>query len=123
MTTDGTLMPHELNRLLLGAADDLRLAHRELDDRSRDAAAADQAWRRVRARAYVQTTGTVAERDAEVEILTSDERYRAKLAEDLRVSALEAARSKRAILTASQTLANLSREEMAFARSGPDGGP
>lgn len=115
--------PAEINRLLFEAAEDLRAALRELDDRSRDAAVNDQVWRRSRARAYVQTNGTVAERDAEVEIQTSDERYRAKLSEDLKMSALEAVRSKRAILTASQTSANLSRDEMAFARSGGDGGP
>ena len=113
---------HELNALLMEAVEDVRVACRELEQRSRDAAVADQAWREARARAFVQTEGTVAQREADVEIRTGDLRYKAKLAEDLRVSALEAGRSKRAIVSAFQSIASTARSEaelLKYADTGP----
>lgn len=113
------MMPHELNEQLLAAATDLREGHRLLEERVTSAAQADRAWRLARAKAYPATTGTVAEREAEVELSTGQLRYQAKLSEDLRVAALEGVRSRRAVLSAYQTLTNLSREEANFERTGP----
>jgi hypothetical protein len=112
--------PAELNDMLHAAAADLYEAHRLLEERVRSSATADKAWRLARAKAYARTSGTVNERDAEVELETGDLRYEAKLTEDLRVAGLEGVRSRRAILSAYQTLTNLSREEANFARVGPD---
>jgi hypothetical protein len=113
------MTPSELNDLLHAAAIDLQEGHRLLEQRVRDAAVADRAWRLARAKAYAKTEGTVNERDSLVEMETGDLRYEAKLSEDLRVAALEGVRSRRAKLSAFQTLANLTREEAAFARVGP----
>jgi hypothetical protein len=114
------MTPSELNDMLHAAAADLYEAHRLLEERVKSSARADRAWRLARAKAYARTIGTVAERDAEVELETGDKRYEAKLSEDLRVAALEGVRSRRATLSAYQTLVNLSREEANFARTGPE---
>jgi hypothetical protein len=114
---------YDLNNQLIEAAAELRQAQADLETRARDAAAADRNWRQERANAYARTEGTVAEREAQVEIVTGDRRYAAKLSEDLRVAALENVRSRRAILSAQQTLSNVEREALALARTGPEEGP
>lgn len=114
--------PSELNDRLIAAATDLKDGHKLLEQRVTEAAAADHAWRVERAKAYARTSGTVAERDAEVETATGDLRYAAKLAEDLRVAALEGVRSRRAVLSAIQSMVALSRSEMDFAKYGPQEG-
>jgi hypothetical protein len=113
------LNPSELNDMLHAAAADLYEAHRLLEERVKSSATADRAWRLARAKAYARTQGTVAERDAEVELETGDKRYEAKLSEDLRVAGLEGVRSRRAILSAYQSIAALTRSEMDFAKYGP----
>lgn len=103
--------PSQLNHLILEAVADVRNGLTVLRDSSQAAAETDQQWRSARARAYAMTSGTVAERDAAVEVETGHLRYAAKLAEDLRVSALEAVRSHRAILSAVQSMAAMARSE------------
>lgn len=110
--------PSEINNMLLEAADDLRRAHRDLEERSRMSAKADAEWRESRAKAHARTEGTVDERNAAVERETARLRYTAKLAEDLRVSALEAVRSRRSILSAIQSVAATVRSEAELLRTG-----
>lgn len=112
-------LPHELNDRLIAAATDLKDGHRLLETRVQESARADHVWRVERAKAYAMTSGTVAERDAKVELETGDLRYAAKLAEDLRVAALESVRSRRGVLSAIQSMVALSRSEMDFAKYGP----
>jgi hypothetical protein len=111
----------ELNQQLLDAAERLRQSLDDLYQRSVEYASAEQAYRHGKAVAFLSTTGakTVAEREARAENAINDLRYRRDMAEGLKVSALEAVRSNRGILSAMQTLASLSKEEAAFARTGP----
>lgn len=108
-----------LNRQLLDAADKLRDSLADLEGRSVKYAQAERAYRFGRSTAYLATSGTVGEREARVDQSVSDLRYERDLAEGLKVSALEAVRSNRGVLSAVQTLANLYREEASFDRTGP----
>jgi hypothetical protein len=81
---------------------------------------AERDYRLDRSLRFTQSRGeTVAAREYDVDRTAAVTRYDAKLAEDLRQAALENVRSRRAILTAYQTLANALREELSFARSDP----
>jgi len=103
---------------------DLETAQHELEVAAHVAATKERDYRLHRSlaftRAVVQVGGrdSVAAREYEVDKEAADERYEAKLSEDLRVAALEKVRSCRAMFTAIQTLANAWREEIAFARGG-----
>jgi hypothetical protein len=109
----------ELNMQLLDAANNLRASLEDLYQRSIEYAKAEQAYRAGKATAYLSTTGTVSERDARAENAINELRFRRDMADGLKLSALEAVRSNRGILSAMQTLASLSKEEAAFARTGP----
>lgn len=100
-----------LNELILDAIQGLQLDIVTLEERSVDAADADRDYRQVKATAYLKTKGTVSEREALVESATRDPRHRAKLADDMKVAALEAVRCRRATLSALQTLANSVKTE------------
>lgn len=62
---------------------------------------------------------TADERKAWVDLQTSDERQRAHLAADMKDAAKEAARSRRAQLSAFQTWLNSQRAEAEFSRTSP----
>lgn len=109
----------DLNVQLLDAAQKLRESLADLEQRSRDYAMAEKAYRMAKSTAYLATTGTVAEREARAEDAINEVRYRRDLADGLKVSGLEAVRSNRGVLSAVQTLANLYREEASFDRTGP----
>lgn len=109
-----------LNRQLLDAADKLRESLGQLEARTIRYAQAERNYRRDKATAYLSTTGTVAEREAHAENAINESRYERDMAEGLKVSALEAVRANRGVLSAVQTLANLYREEASFDRTGPD---
>ena len=80
----------------------------------------EHAYREAKARAWIEVpTGTVPEREAHVNGATAQLRKRRDLAEGMKQAALEAVRSRRAQLSAIQTLANAHREEAALARTGP----
>ncbi len=109
-----------LNRQLLDAADKLRASLADLERRSVAYAQAERAYRLAKATAYLSTTGTVGEREARAENAINEVRYQRDMAEGLKVSALEAVRGNRGILSATQTLASLYKEEASFDRTGPD---
>jgi hypothetical protein len=115
--------PAELNDILLAAASELRTALEELERRSRDYADMESVYRKAKAVAYLHSAGTVGEREAEVSLETADLRAAALMADVLKVSSLEAVRSKRSVLSAIQTVANLTREELNLVRTGPQEGP
>lgn len=112
----------ELNERLISAAEDVRKSLGELDRCAREYAGAEQRYRKAKALAYLASSGTVPEREAHAERAINDDRYERDLAEGLKVSALEAVRSHRGILSAIQTLANVLREEAAFDRTSPESG-
>lgn len=104
----------------------LRLSHlldaglAALREESRKYAAADVAYRRTYAEAFLKAEGTVAEREQVATTAALDMRMAMNLAEGVKVSALEAVRSRRTQLSVLQTIANGYRAEAEFARTGPN---
>lgn len=84
------------------------------------AAEAEHAYRLAAATAYLNTTGTVAEREALVEMDTHELREAWLVAQALAKSALEALRARQSQLSATQTLAGAYREEARLGRTRPD---
>lgn len=87
---------------------------------SRNFAEADVAYRRTYAEAFLKSEGTVAEREQVAMTASLDARVKMNLAEGIKVSALEAVRSRRTQLSVLQTIANGYRAEAEFARTGPN---
>lgn len=109
-----------LNTQLLDAVRTLRASMQELQNQSEQYAKKERAYRLGRATALLAVEGgTVSVREAKADQATADLRYERDLAEGLKVSALEAVRSNRGVLSAIQTVVNLYREEAAFDRTGP----
>lgn len=88
-----------------------------LRESSREVAEAENAYRHAKARAWVTVEGDLArEREAHVDAATADMRMLRDLAEAKRASALEALRSRRAQLSALQSILNVQRSEIELAR-------
>lgn len=111
----------EMQRLSRQLNDALTLLHGQVNAY----AAAEADYRRGKARAWAECPkekGTIAaEREAMVDAATSDLRQVRDLADGMRQAALEAVRSRRAQISALQTLMNGYRAEAEFARTGPAG--
>lgn len=110
---------HDLNTQLLDAVERLRRSQDELEKQVVEYAAAEKRYRAAKATAYLATTGTVAEREARAEKAINEDRFLRDMAEGLKMSALEAVRGNRTVVSAVQTLAGLYKEEAAFGRTGP----
>lgn len=122
-----------LSQRLLDAVHALREAQDDLAQRVRDHANAQRRYKHDKATCLLRAEGrSVADREAAAEtmrlgadpetgevITLSDVRYLRDLAEGLRVSALEAVRSYRTIVSALQSLAALERSEAELAKYGP----
>jgi hypothetical protein len=80
---------------------------------------AEHEYRLAKARAYLATVGTVAEREAETYGAVGDLRRARDLADGERLAALEAIRSRRTQLSALQSLLAAYRSEADLARTGP----
>lgn len=87
-------------------------------DQVKAAAKAEQAYRHSRQMAYLQVTGTVDEKKADVDAKTADLRFTRDVAEGLRQTALEAIRSRRAQISLLQSVANAYKAEADFDRMG-----
>ena len=80
-------------------------------------AEAEHQYRSAKAMAYLETeSGTVAEREAHVYAIMGEHRRTRDLADGQKVAALEAVRSRRAQLSALQTLIAAHRAEVELAR-------
>lgn len=91
-----------------------------LRDQAHAYAEAEDAYRAAKATAWITAPeGTVPEREAWVQGQTRTERAARDLAEGMRQAALEAVRSRRAQLSAIQSLLNAERAEAELARTGP----
>lgn len=88
-------------------------------EQSVEYADAENQYRMAHAKAYLAYEGPAHARKAAADLATGDERYRAHLADGMRQAALEAVRSRRAQISALQSLLSAHREEAAFARTGP----
>lgn len=76
-------------------------------------------YRQARAHAWMRTHGTVSDREAQVEVRCGDQRHERDLADNLRTAAMEVLRSRRAQLSALQSLMGAMRAEAEFVRTGP----
>lgn len=93
---------------------------------AREYAAAEAAYRKSKAEHWITTPRirdgekiTVFDRQAQVDAATADLRMVRDLAQDMRQAALEAVRSRRAQLSALQSLLAAERAEAEFARTAP----
>lgn len=82
-------------------------------------AAAEHEYRAAKALAYLQTEGTVAEREALSYGQVGALRHARDAADATRVAALEAVRSRRTQLSAVQSILAAHRSEAEFERTGP----
>jgi hypothetical protein len=82
-------------------------------------AQAEHDYRQAKATVYPDTVGTVAEREAQTYGMVGDLRHRRDAADAVRTAALEAVRSRRAQLSAVQTLLHAHKAEADFERTGP----
>lgn len=110
----------DLVTLLSNSIDAAEAAQQTLAGASGAAAERDKDYKLAWARAYTAAHGdSHAARTVVADGKTVEQRYQAKLAENLRVAALENVRTKRTALTAVQTLTNAWREEVGLARGAP----
>ena len=114
--------PAQLVELLFQVKTELDAAQDELVSASRDLPEKERIYRKGRAQAYLQVSGTADAKKAQVDALTADLRFDRDIADGLRNAALENVRSKRTQLSALQTIANSVKEEAALARTSPEGG-
>jgi hypothetical protein len=104
---------------MIAASHALDEAQAELETCVRRRANAEAEYRKAKATAYLATSGTVGEREAQVDKTIAKERYDTHLAEGLAQSALEAVRNRRTQLSVLQTVAGAIKEEMRFERTAP----
>lgn len=109
------------------AADEMRRLSVLLDDalaflkrQTTEFAETEDAYRMARARALLTADGTVDEKKAQADLATSEQRRAAHLADGMRQAALEAVRSRRAQISALQSLLAGHRAEAEFVRTGGD---
>lgn len=83
-------------------------------------ASSENAYRKAKAEAWLKCpSGTVPEREAAVNAAVADQRQVRDLADGMRQAALEAVRSRRAQISALQSMLNAQKAEADFARTGP----
>ena len=80
---------------------------------------AEDTYRLARARAYLDSEGTVDVRRSITDLATSKERVDAHLAEGLKQAAVEAVRSRRQQISALQSLVSANKAEAEFTRTRP----
>jgi hypothetical protein len=86
-----------------------------------DVASAEQAYRKARAKAWVENTvGTAGFREAQVDGETASLRYKRDVAEGMRRAALESVRARSTQISMIQTLLNAHRAEASISARGPD---
>jgi hypothetical protein len=96
---------------------------RALREAAHEAASSEDVYRMAHAKAYLSHDGPQHERKAAADLATSAERQRAHLADGMRQAALEAVRSRRAQVSALQSLLAAERAEAEFARTSTRMGP
>lgn len=92
-----------------------------LQEHARGYAEAENAYRKARARAWLEITdGPVAQREAQVDGATADDRMRRDISDGMKRAATEAVRSRRQQISALQSLAAAHRAEAEFSKFGPE---
>lgn len=115
----GELTPDELTTEMLRLSKLIDAALDYLKVVTQEYARAEDAYRVAHAEAFLKADGTGAHRKALADSVTSKQRQAAHLADGMRTAALEAIRSRRAQLSALQTIANGYKAEADFARTAP----
>lgn len=91
-----------------------------LREQVREAAEAEQAYRKAKGRAWVEVPeGTVPEREAWVDEDTADVRFARDVAAGMKKAAIEAVRARRAQISAIQSVLAMERAEAEFVRTTP----
>lgn len=114
------ITPRRLVEMMIETSRELDAAQAELVGMAQEDALKASKARRVRARAYLATEGTVGVREALTDQEAGTAMYEAHLAKGLHQSALEAVRNKRAQLSALQSIASSVRAEAELAKYGPE---
>ncbi len=110
-------MAQEGRRLTALLDDALGYVRRQVQE----AAEAERVYRKDKAEAWLRApSGTVAEREAWVNGVTADARFRRDLADNMRRAGMEAVHSRRAQISLLQSVANAYRAEAEMCRTGPE---
>lgn len=104
-------------------SDEIEAGLTHLREVSHAYAVAEHEYRQARSHAWMKTHGTVSDREAQVEIRCGNQRHERDLTDNLRTAAMEVLRSRRAQLSALQSLMGAMRAEAEFVRTGPDRSP
>lgn len=112
--------PQELSDEMLRLSRLIDDAQMKLVEAVHEEATAEHEFRKARANAYLSTSGTVGEREAQTDKTVADEKHRAHLAAGLAKAQLEAVRNLRGQLSALQSISGAVREEMRFSRTAPE---
>ena len=114
------LTPAQLNSQLMDLSHEVGKAVNEVRQRSLQYADADRAYKRAYAEAYLDASGTIAERERTADLESLEARYALKGAEGLMRSADLALRAKMAQLNALQSVASSVRQEHRWGQTGPE---
>lgn len=111
----------EMKRLSTLLDDALSYLRRQI----REVAEAEEAYRNVKAAAWVNTDSDLLakEREAQVDAASAEARKRRDLAEGMKRAGFEAVKSRRAQISALQSLLSKERAVAEIANYGPDFGP
>jgi hypothetical protein len=119
----GPLSTGTLSERLQTAVENLRNAQDKLDQAIKDHVDADRLYRVRKAMAFVRTSGTVAQREAETDLTkvgegktVADLRYERDLKEGLRQSARDRVHGCQEIIGAERSIATLWRSELDVAK-------
>lgn len=95
----------------------------EHDRATREAAVAESDFKLTWAKAYLKAAGPVKQREATADVESDQERRRYRLADGVRVGALESIRSRRQQVSLLQSTAAAFRAEAEIGGKGPQYGP
>lgn len=104
--------PARLNADMLELSQLLDEHHEELVRACHEFSEAEDAYRLAKANAFLTASGTVEARKAQVDKVTSAERRRAHLAEELMRAAFARVKSTQAQLSARQSIAQVKKSEL-----------
>ncbi len=96
--------PVDVEREIIRLCELCELVVTRIADRARKCAEADAEYKRVHARAVLEATGTIPERDAKATLAAADEYLRKRIAEAEQLAAQEAGRNYRAQLDALRSI-------------------
>lgn len=117
------MSPTEAADAMRPLAEWMHKANKDLREQASAYAEAAHEYRMAWSTAYMRAEGTQGDKKAQADFETSSLRLAMELADGFKVSALERIRSARQEISAVQSLLAASKEEAAFARTGPQEGP